>query len=140
MRGKASVAIDLKDPENLARLKSMISRADILIENFKVGGLTKFGLDFDSLHAAHPALVYYLVTGFGQDRPYASRAGYDFLVQGMFSIQSLTGEREGQSQKMSGAFADIFSGLYSVIDIQAALAARMRSGLDHIWISHCSTK
>ena len=118
----------------------MISRADILIENFKVGGLTKFGLDFGSLHAAHPALVYCLVTGFGQDTPYVSRAGYDFLGQGMFSIQSLTGEREGQPQKIGGAFADIFSGLYSVIDIQAALAARMRSDLDHIWISHCSTQ
>jgi crotonobetainyl-CoA:carnitine CoA-transferase CaiB-like acyl-CoA transferase len=74
----------------------MIARADILIENFEVGGLTKFGFDFDSLHAAHPALVCFLVTGFGQDGPYASRADYDFPMQGLSSIMDLTGEPEGQ--------------------------------------------
>jgi crotonobetainyl-CoA:carnitine CoA-transferase CaiB-like acyl-CoA transferase len=128
-RGKTSVAINLKDPEDLSQLKSMISEADVLIENFKVGGLAKFGLDFDSLHAAHPSLVYCSVTGFGQDGPYATRAGYDFLIQGMSGIMSLTGEPDGQPQKMGVAFADIFSGLYGVIGIQAALAERERSGL-----------
>jgi crotonobetainyl-CoA:carnitine CoA-transferase CaiB-like acyl-CoA transferase len=128
-RGKTSVAIDLKNPEDLARLKSMIAEADVLIENFKVGGLAKFGLDFDSLHTAHPALVYCSVTGFGQDGPYASRAGYDFLIQGMSGIMSLTGEPDGQPQKIGVAFADIFSGLYGVIGIQAALAERAHSGL-----------
>lgn len=135
-RGKTSIAIDLKNPDDLARLKSMIAEADVLIENFKVGDLAKFGLDFDNLHAAHPALVYCSVTGFGQDGPYASRAGYDFLIQGMSGIMSLTGEPEGQPQKIGVAFADIFSGLYGVIGIQAALAERAHSGLgQHVDIS-----
>ncbi len=135
-RGKTSIAIDLNDADDLTRLKKMISGADVLIENFKVGALKKFGLDFDTLHAEHPKLVYCSVTGFGQDGPYASRAGYDFLIQGMSGIMSLTGEPDGQPQKIGVAFADIFSGLYGVIGIQAALADRVRTGLgQHVDIS-----
>lgn len=135
-RGKDSIAIDFADEQDLASLKSMISNADILIENFKVGGLKKFGLDFESLHAINPKLVYCSVTGFGQDGPLAHRAGYDFLIQGMSGIMDLTGEPDGDPQKIGVAFADIFSGLYGVIGIQAALAEREKSGLgQHIDIS-----
>ncbi len=135
-RGKTSVAIDLKDADDLARLKAMIADADVLVENFKVGGLKQYGLDYESLREAHPSLVYCSVTGFGQDGPYAQRAGYDFLIQGMAGIMSLTGEPDGQPQKIGVAFADIFSGLYGVIGIQAALADRVRTGLgQHIDIS-----
>jgi len=97
-RGKNSVAMDLKDPQDLARLKAMIAEADVLIENFKVGGLAKFGLDYATLSAAHPALIYCSVTGFGPDGPYASRAGYAFLIPGMSRIMTLTGEPDGQPQ------------------------------------------
>ncbi len=121
--------IDLKDADDLARLKVMIGEVDVLIEKFKVGGLGKFGLDFETLHAAHPNLVYCSVTGFGQDGPYASRADYDFPIQGRSGIMSLTGEPDGQPQKIGFAFADIFSGLHGVIGIQAALADRARMGM-----------
>ena len=135
-RGKTSVAIDFKDTGDLARLKSMISEADVLIENFKVGGLAKYGLNYDTLSATHPRLIYCSVTGFGQDGPYANRAGYDFLIQGISGIMSLTGEPNGEPQKIGVAFADIFSGLYGVIGIQAALADREITGLgQHVDIS-----
>lgn len=135
-RGKKSIAIDFRNLEELASLKELISEADVLIENFKVGGLTKFGLDFETIHKLNPKLVYCSVTGFGQDGPYAHRAGYDFLIQGMSGIMDLTGEPDGPPQKIGVAFADIFSGLYGVIGIQAALAERTRSGLgQHIDIS-----
>lgn len=128
-RGKDSVVIDLTDADDLAKLKAMIADADVLIENFKVGGLVKYGLDYASLKDACPGLIYCSVTGFGQDGPYAHRAGYDFLIQGMSGIMSVTGEPDGQPQKMGVAFTDIFSGLYGVIGIQAALADRARTGL-----------
>lgn len=128
-RGKTSVALDLKNPGDLARLKGMIAEADVLIENFKVGGLAKYGLDYASLRDTNPRLIYASVTGFGQTGPYASRAGYDFLIQGMSGIMSLTGEPDGQPQKIGVAFADIFSGLYGVIGIQAALADRAKTRL-----------
>jgi crotonobetainyl-CoA:carnitine CoA-transferase CaiB-like acyl-CoA transferase len=127
-RGKRVVNADLKDPDDLARVKALIAEADVLIENFKVGGLAKFGLDYASLAQDNPGLVYCSITGFGQDGPYAPRAGYDFMIQGMGGIMDLTGEPEGQPQKMGVAFADIFTGLYSVIAIQAALAMRARTG------------
>lgn len=135
-RGKESIAIDFTDEADLAKLKTIIVDADVLIENFKVGGLKKFGLDYESLQAANPKLVYCSVTGFGQDGPYASRAGYDFLIQGMSGIMSLTGEPDGPPRKIGVAFADVFSGLYGVIGIQAALTERNTSGLgQHIDIS-----
>ncbi len=128
-RGKSSVVCDLKNPGHLAKLNNIISEADVLIENFKVGGLEKYALDYKSLQVANPQLIYCSITGFGQDGPYAKRAGYDFMIQGMSGIMDLTGEPEGQPQKMGVAFADIFTGLYSVIAIQSALLQRQTSGL-----------
>ena len=128
-RGKASMIVDFRDAEQLDNLRRIIAEADVLIENFKVGGLVKFGLDYDTLQKENPRLVYCSVTGFGQDGPYAERAGYDFLIQGMSGIMDLTGEPACEPQKIGVAFADIFSGLYGVIAIQAALAERERSGL-----------
>lgn len=128
-RGKTSLAVNFRNPDELAALLDLIADADVLIENYKVGGLAKFGLDFDSVHKLNPRLIYCSVTGFGQDGPYAHRAGYDFLIQGMSGIMDLTGEPDGSPQKIGVAFADIFSGLYGVIGIQAALTERERSGL-----------
>ncbi len=127
-RGKKSVTADFTTPEGQALVKSLIAGADVVIENFKLGGLAKYGLDYASLAEENPGLVYCSITGFGQDGPYAGRAGYDFLVQGMSGIMDLTGDPEGQPQKIGVAFTDIFAGLYSVIAIQAALAARDKTG------------
>ncbi len=96
----------------------------MLIENFKVGGLAKYGLDYASIHELNPRLIYCSVTGFGQTGPYAHRAGYDYIIQGMSGIMDLTGDPEGEPQKIGVAFADIFTGLYGVIAIQAALSQR----------------
>jgi len=128
-RGKRSLAADLKDPQELARVKALINQADVLIENFKVDGLKQFDLDYTSLHASNQGLIYCSITGFGQTGPYASKAGYDFMIQGMSGIMDLTGEQNGSPQKMGVAFADIFTGLYSVIAIQAALAERAKTGV-----------
>jgi crotonobetainyl-CoA:carnitine CoA-transferase CaiB-like acyl-CoA transferase len=106
----------------------LVREADVLIENFKLGGLAKYGLDYASLRQVNPRLVYCSITGFGQDGPYAHRAGYDFIVQGMSGIMDLTGDPAGEPQKIGVAFADIFTGLYAVIAIQAALAMRTRTG------------
>jgi crotonobetainyl-CoA:carnitine CoA-transferase CaiB-like acyl-CoA transferase len=127
-RGKKSVTADFRTPEGLALTRALIAGADVVIENFKVGGLARYGLDYDSLKAENPRLVYCSITGFGQDGPYANRAGYDFLIQGMSGIMDLTGDPDGQPQKIGVAFTDIFTGLYSVIAIQAALAAREKTG------------
>jgi crotonobetainyl-CoA:carnitine CoA-transferase CaiB-like acyl-CoA transferase len=128
-RGKTSRIVDFKNEVQLDELRELIADADIVIENFKVGGLRKFGLDFETLHVLNPRLVYCSVTGFGQDGPYAHRAGYDFLIQGMSGIMDLTGDPDGEPQKIGVAFADIFSGLYGVIGIQAALADRAKTGI-----------
>lgn len=127
-RGKRSLVIDFRDPAGQQRVRDLIADADVLIENFKVGSLAKYGLDYASLSAINPRLVYCSITGFGQDGPYAHRPGYDFIIQGMGGIMDLTGEPDGAPQKSGVAFADIFTGLYSVIAIQAALAQRERSG------------
>ena len=127
-RGKRSVTADFRDPEDLDFVRRLAKDADVVVENFKVGGLEKFGLDYETLSATNPGLVYCSVTGFGQDGPYAARAGYDFLIQGMSGIMDLTGDPAGEPQKIGVAFADIFTGLYSVIAIQAALAERVRTG------------
>ncbi len=127
-RGKRSLTADLRKPEDLARVRALAAQADVFIENFKVGGLEKFGLDFDSLHAINPGLVYCSVTGFGQDGPYAARAGYDAMIQAMGGIMSLTGEPDGMPQKIGVAFADLFAGLHGGVAIQAALLQRARSG------------
>ncbi|OSP54829.1 CoA transferase [Pseudoruegeria sp. SK021] len=135
-RGKTSVICDFSDPTDLASLKAMIADADVVIENFKVGGLDKFGLDYASLSALNPGLVYASVTGFGQNGPRAKQPGYDFLIQGMCGVMDLTGDPLGEPQKVGVAWIDIFTGLYGVIGIQAALAERARSGLgQHIDLS-----
>jgi crotonobetainyl-CoA:carnitine CoA-transferase CaiB-like acyl-CoA transferase len=107
----------------------LAAQSDVLLENFKVGGLAKYGLDYESLKAVNPRLIYCSVTGFGQDGPYAHRAGYDYIIQGMSGIMDLTGDPEGEPQKIGVAFADIFTGLYGVIAIQAALHMRERTGV-----------
>ena len=127
-RGKRSVAIDFSLPEGAAEVRRLAADADVLIENFKVGCLEKYGLDYASLAALNPKLIYCSITGFGQDGPYALRPGYDFMIQGMSGIMDLTGDPEGEPQKMGVAFADIFTGLYGVIAIQAALAQRAGTG------------
>ena len=127
-RGKRGITCDFNDPKALGRLKEQIATADVLIENFKVGGLGKFGLDYDSLAADNPRLIYCSVTGFGQTGPRAHKSGYDFMIQGLSGIMDITGEADGMPQKCGVAFADIFTGLYGVIGIQAALAARAKTG------------
>ena len=135
-RGKQSVSLDFKDKNDLLKLKNLISSADILIENFKVGGLDKYGLDYKTLHNNYPSLIYCSITGFGQTGPYAKRAGYDFLMQGMSGLMSITGEPDSQPQKVGVAVTDIFTGLYAVIAVQAALRSRDTTGLgQHIDLS-----
>jgi crotonobetainyl-CoA:carnitine CoA-transferase CaiB-like acyl-CoA transferase len=127
-RGKRSVTADFATEEGRALVRDLAAGADVLIENFKAGGLKKYGLDYGSLRPLNPRLIYCTITGFGQDGPYAARAGYDFMIQGMAGIMDLTGEPDGPPEKMGVAFADIFTGLYSVIGIQAALIQRERTG------------
>ena len=120
-RGKRSIALDFSTPEGSEIVRRLVADADVLIENFKLGGLKKYGLDYESLKKINPKLVYCSITGFGQDGPYAARAGYDFIVQGMSGLMSITGPAGGEPQKVGVAVTDIFTGLYSVIAIQAAL-------------------
>jgi crotonobetainyl-CoA:carnitine CoA-transferase CaiB-like acyl-CoA transferase len=127
-RGKRSFVADFRKAEDQTAVRRLIADADVVIENFKVGGLAQYGLDYNTLSALNPRLVYCSITGFGQDGPYASFAGYDFMIQGMGGIMSLTGVPDGEPMKSGVAFADIFTGLYSVIAIQAALADRARTG------------
>ncbi|OYX66087.1 MAG: CoA transferase [Sphingomonadales bacterium 32-64-17] len=127
-RGKASMVADFRDEGDLARVKELIAGADVVIENFKTGGLAQFGLDYASLAATNPGLVYCSITGFGQTGPYAQHAGYDFIVQGMSGIMDLTGQPDGPPTKIGVAYADILTGLYSVIGIQGALHMRQRTG------------
>lgn len=127
-RGKRSVIADLRTDEGKALVRDLVADADVLIENFKVGGLAQYGLDYASLAALNPRLVYCSVTGFGQDGPYAKRAGYDAMIQAMSGMMSITGAADGEPQKVGVAIADLFAGLHGVIAIQAALAQRERSG------------
>ena len=127
-RGKASVIVDFSTPEGQAQIRELVESADILIENFKLGGLAKHGLDYASLSAINPRLVYCSITGFGQTGPYAHRAGYDFIIQGMSGLMSVTGEADGQPQKSGVAITDIFTGIYAVSGILAALHQRARTG------------
>jgi len=127
-RGKSSVVIDFTTPEGQAEVRRLAADSDVLIENFKVGGLTKYGLDYASLSAINPRLIYCSITGFGQDGPYAPRPGYDFIIQGMSGMMDLTGDPDGAPQKIGVAMADIATGLYSVIGIQAALIQRDKTG------------
>ena len=127
-RGKRSVGADFATDAGRDLVLDLVRDADVLIENFKLGGLAKFGLDYESLHRLNPRLVYCSITGFGQDGPYAARAGYDFIVQGMSGIMDLTGDPQGAPQKIGVAYADILTGLYAVIGIQAALRQREATG------------
>ncbi len=127
-RGKRSVTADFRTPEGKALVLNLISDADVVIENFKVGDLPHYGLDYASLKEAHPRLIYCSITGFGQDGPYATRPGYDFIVQGMSGIMDLSGRADGPPTKIGVAYADIMTGLYAVIAIQAALHQRERTG------------
>ncbi len=120
-RGKRSIGVDFSTPEGAEIVRRLAATADVLIENFKLGGLKKYGLDYESLRKINPRLVYCSITGFGQDGPYAPRAGYDFIIQGMAGMMSITGEPGREPQKAGVAISDIFTGLYSVIAIQAAL-------------------
>ncbi len=135
-RGKRSVCIDMAKPEGQLIIQNLARQSDVVVENFKVGGLKKYGLDHVSLSAINSRLIYCSITGFGQTGPYANRAGYDFMIQGMAGVMSITGEPEGQPMKMGVAFSDIFAGLHAVIGIQAALLHREKTGLgQHIDIS-----
>ncbi len=127
-RGKRSIEVDFDSEEGRRIVHKLAKRSDVLIENFKVGGLAKFGLDYKSLAPDCPRLVYCSVTGFGQDGPYASRAGYDLMAQGMGGFMSLTGMPDGEPTRSGVPVSDIFTGVYSVIGIMAALAQRERTG------------
>ncbi|WP_284776374.1 CaiB/BaiF CoA-transferase family protein [Agrobacterium sp. lyk4-40-TYG-31] len=127
-RGKRSITIDLKTEDGRQTVRRLVKTADVMIENFKRGGLEKYGLDYQSLRALNPKLIYCSITGFGQTGPYADFAGYDYIVQGMSGFMSITGEPDGQPMKAGVAVADIFTGIYSVTAIQAALIHAMRTG------------
>jgi len=131
-RGKKSAAIDFAQPEGAALVRKLAENADVVVENFKVGGLKKFGLDAGSLRAANPRLVYASITGFGQDGPYADRAGYDFIIQGMGGMMSVTGlpddEPGGGPMRAGVAIADLFTGMYTCTAILAALYGREKTG------------
>jgi len=127
-RGKRSVCIDIAQARGQELIRDLARHCDVLIENFKVGGLQKYGLDYASLHPINPKLVYCSITGFGQSGPYAERAGYDFMIQAMGGIMSVTGEPDGEPMKSGVATADILTGLYAANAIQAALIHRMKTG------------
>ena len=127
-RGKRSIELDFESEEGRRLVKKLAARSDVLIENFKVGGLAKFGLDYTSLSKNNPRLIYCSITGFGQDGPYAARAGYDLMAQGMGGIMDLTGAPDGEPQRAGVPVADIFTGVYSAVGILAALAEREKTG------------
>ncbi|HKP34241.1 MAG TPA: CaiB/BaiF CoA-transferase family protein, partial [Sphingomicrobium sp.] len=131
-RGKKSAAIDFAQPEGGALVRRLAAEADVVVENFRVGGLEKFGLHAKSLRATNPRLIYASITGFGQDGPYATRAGYDFIIQGMGGMMSVTGlpddEPGGGPMRAGVAIADLFTGLYTCVSILAVLFSRERTG------------
>lgn len=127
-RNKRSIGVDFRSPEGQEIVRRLVATADVVIENFKVGGLKKYGLDYESLKAINPKLVYCSITGFGQNGPYAEFAGYDYIVQGMSGFMSITGEPDGQPMKAGVAIADIFTGIYAVTAIQSALIHAMKTG------------
>ena len=131
-RGKKSAAIDFAQPDGTALVRKLAAEADVLVENFRVGGLAKFGLDAASLRAANPRLVYASITGFGQDGPYADRAGYDFMIQAMGGLMSITGRPDGEPgggpMRVGVAVADLFTGMYTAVAVLAALFRREKTG------------
>ena len=128
-RGKRSVTADFKTERGREIARRLAAQSDVLVENFKHGGLAKYGLDYDTLREINPRLIYCSVTGFGHTGPYADFAGYDFIVQGMGGLMDITGEADGAPQKVGLPISDLLTGLYGVIAIQAALAQRERTGL-----------
>jgi crotonobetainyl-CoA:carnitine CoA-transferase CaiB-like acyl-CoA transferase len=139
-RGKLSVAVDFTTPDGGRIVRDLARQADVLVENYKVGGLERYGLDYATIAALNPRLVYASITGFGQNGPYADRAGYDFIIQGMSGFMSVTGERDdlpgGGPQKAGIAITDLMTGMYTTVAIQAALAHRDRTGHGQ-WIDTC---
>ncbi len=127
-RGKRSIEADFENEDGQRIVRKLVKRSDVLIENFKVGGLAKFSLDYKSLAPENPRLIYCSVTGFGQDGPYAKRAGYDLMAQGMGGIMDLTGTADGEPTRIGIPLSDIFTGCYSVVGILAALAQREKTG------------
>ncbi|GAA4330711.1 CaiB/BaiF CoA-transferase family protein [Variovorax defluvii] len=131
-RNKKSVAVDIADSRGRELVLALASKCDVLIENFKVGGLRRYGLDYESVRRTHPGIVYCSITGFGQTGPYAHRPGYDFLIQGMGGLMSITGRPDGSAgegpMKVGVALTDILTGLYATVGIQSALAHRDRTG------------
>jgi formyl-CoA transferase len=131
-RGKRSVTVDIASPEGQALVRELARHADVVLENFKVGHLKRYGLDYESLKTIRPDIVYCSITGFGQDGPYAHRAGYDFLIQGMGGLMSVTGERDdlpgGGPQKVGVALTDLMTGMYATVAVLAALTHRDRTG------------
>jgi crotonobetainyl-CoA:carnitine CoA-transferase CaiB-like acyl-CoA transferase len=126
-RGKQSIAIDFTRPEGQQLVHDLVREADVVVENYKVDGLKKYGLDYESLKAINPRLVYCSITGFGQTGPYKQRAGYDFMIQGMGGLMSVTGEPDGTPMKVGVALTDILTGLYAANAVQAALHYRTRT-------------
>jgi crotonobetainyl-CoA:carnitine CoA-transferase CaiB-like acyl-CoA transferase len=127
-RNKRSAAIDIATPAGAALTARLAAQADILVENFKVGALARYGLDYATLHARNPRLVYCSITGFGQDGPYASRAGYDFVAQGMGGLMSITGEPDGEPLRVGVATCDLSTGMYACVSIMIALRHAERTG------------
>nr|WP_297401414.1 CaiB/BaiF CoA-transferase family protein [uncultured Marinobacter sp.] len=131
-RNKQSLAIDIAHPEGQALIRKLVAESDVVLENFKVGGLKRYGLDYDSLKRINPRLIYCSITGFGQDGPYANRPGYDFLIQAMGGLMSITGQPDGEPgagpMKVGVALTDIMTGLYATIGVLAALSHRDRTG------------
>jgi crotonobetainyl-CoA:carnitine CoA-transferase CaiB-like acyl-CoA transferase len=131
-RNKRSITCDISQPEGQALIRELVQHADVFVENYKVGDMARYGLDYDTLKALHPRLVYCSITGFGQTGPYKDRAGYDYAIQGMGGLMSITGERDdrpgGGPQKVGVAVADLFTGLYATVAIQAALRHAERTG------------
>ena len=139
-RGKRSIAADFETPEGQELVRKLAAHADVVIENFKVGGLKKYGLDYESLKAVNPRLVYCSITGFGQDGPYASRAGYDFMIQGMGGIMDLTGDPDGEPQKIGVAYrGHLHRGLFGRRHPRGACADATRRGRARISTWRCST-
>ena len=132
-RGKRSLTLDLSRPEGQEAIRRLAKRSDVLLENYKTGQLKKYGLDYASLKEVNPGLIYCSITGFGQTGPYAQRAGYDYIIQGMGGLMSITGERDDQAgggpQKVGVAVADLMTGMYSGVAVLAALASRNQTGM-----------
>lgn len=131
-RGKSSVTADFTTDEGKAIVRELVADADVVIENFKVGGLAKYGLDAETLCAANPRLIWCSITGFGQTGPYASRPGYDYIIQGMSGMMSVTGDPAGQPQKVGVAVVDLFTAIYAATAILAALHQRQETGRGQI--------